>query len=736
MKRSNLFAVAAVSLLFSYLFFAEYLSPLRRVHITYDLDGYHYPLVDYAFQALKAGHFPEWDWTIYCGQSFVGNIQAALFYPPTWLLFAANIARAHVSYQSLEVFEVAHVWLAFLLCYVWLRERRLEELACLLGASVFAYSGYMLLQLQHQGLIGGYTWFPLGFLGIDQAAESKTWRPFWKLMAASALCFLAGYPPTWVVFAISMLTYAAFGRSPRIAILGVVASLAASFGLAMIQLLPTLEATSLKMPEQRYGTGIKSWAFYLSYFFPNFYNFGLKVDVHTNPGKEYLYLGAPAFIGVLCLIRRRSFRVVVPALASGLVCLIFLTNPYGLVWSVIQHSALLAQIVRDWHFLAGVHAALAGLAAYGLDDFLRRKTAPLRRGYAWAAMTLLVGWSVWSLIRWLPGGPGLSSGLPSIADPVIFLILFAGGIYLVRAEQERARILLIATLLLAVGVDYKVFGTSKRFNASPSSGQPFFAEHFFPLIDDATYAQIRAHRESRVLLDIGGPAPLHLRHYPGLRTPQGFDPLLTTQYHDLIAGDAHFQNSWEFGINPDKSDLLRLLSVRYFISTEYSPLFAAYRDNSAFSQIGTDTTIYKVFEYRDAQPSFGWDSEGHGTAEISRWMPELREFTVHSTGGRFTFHEQFWPGWRAFIDGKEVPLERWHGALQAVRVPAGDHRILFRFRSRTLRLGAWISLVSLVLLLTLLLPGTHLSFTSKWVTRGNRLAGLALSFCSLLTRTD
>jgi hypothetical protein len=717
-KRSSLFAVAAVSLVFNYLFFAEYLSPLRRVHIPYDLEGYHYPLVDYAFQALKAGHFPEWDWTIYCGQSFVGNIQATLFYPPTWLLFAANFVRAHVSYQSLQVFQLAHVWLAFLLCYVWLRGRRLEELACLLGASVFAYSGYMLLQLQHQGLIGGYTWFPLGFLGIDQAAESKTWRPFWKLMAASALCFLAGYPPTWVVFAISMLTYAAFARSPGIAIPGAVASLAASFGLAMIQLLPTLEATSLKMPELRYGIGIKSWAFYLSYLVPNFYNFGLKVDVHTNPGKEYLYLGAPAFLGVLCLIRRRSFRVVVPALASGLVCIIFLTNPYGLVWSVIQHSALLVQIVRDWYFLAGVHAALAGLAAYGLDDFLRRETGLVRHGYGWAAMALLTGWSLWSLIRWLPSGPGFSYGLPSIADPVIFLILFAGGVYLVRAEQGSARLLLIATLLLAVGVDYKVFGTSKRFNASEDSGPRFHAPNFFPQIDDTAYAQIRAHRESRILFDFGGPLPLSLRHYPGLRTPQGFDPLFATQYYDLIAGDAHFQNSWEFDINPDKSDLLRLLSVRYFISTEYSPHLAVYRDNSAFGRIATDTTFYRVFEYRDAQPSFGWDSEGDSTAKISRWMPELREFIVHSTtGGRFTFHEQLWPGWQAFIDGKDVPLERWHGAFQAVRVPAGDHRILFRFRSPGMRLGAWISLVSLVSLLALLLPGIKLSFTTKWVTR-------------------
>ena len=213
-----------------------------------------------------------------------------------------------MSWQSLQAFEFAHVWLAFLLCYAWLRGKRLEPLACLFGAGVFAYSGYMLLQLQHEGLIGAYTWFPLGFWGIDQAVESKGWRPFWKLSVASALCFLAGYPPTWVVFAVSMLAYSLFSKSSVKATIGTIVSLAASFALSMIQLLPTLEATSLKSPELRYGVGIRSWAYYLSYLVPNFYNFGLNADIHTNPGKDYLYLGAPAMFGLLCLVRFRKFR--------------------------------------------------------------------------------------------------------------------------------------------------------------------------------------------------------------------------------------------------------------------------------------------------------------------------------------------------------------------------------------------------------------------------------------------
>jgi hypothetical protein len=696
------YLIPALSFVFTYLFFIEYLSPFRKVHIPYDLQGYHYPLVDYAFQALKAGHFPEWDWTIYCGQSFVGNIQAALFYPPTWLLFAANIARSHVSYQSLQVFELAHVWLAFVLCYAWLRSRHLKPLACMFGAGIFAYSGYMLLQLQHEGLIGGYTWFPLGFWGIDQAVESKGWRPFWKLVAASALCFLAGYPPTWVVFAVSMLTYAVFSKSAVKATLGTVVSLAASFALSAVQLLPTLEATSLKLPELRYGLGIRSWAFYLSYLVPNFYNFGLNADIHANPGKEYLYLGAPALFGVLCLLRVRKFREVIPALAAGLACLVFLTNPYGLVLTVIKHSTLLGQIVRDWYFLAGLTAAVAVLAAHGLDDFLRRTVRPLPDSLAWLSVALLSGWSIWSLYRWLPRGPGFDHGVRSILDPAIFLFFFASGLYILRGAG-RAQGVLTIVLLLAVGIDYKVFGTSKRFNAAPGSGDTNYSTILFPQIDSDVYAQIRAHRDYRILNDIYGPFDLDFRLYPGLRTPQGSDPLFSSQYRQLLNGDAEYRGNWDFDIQPGKEDLLQALGVRYFISAEASPLYAQYRASPGFHQIGTNKVYYRVFEYRNARPSFGWESGIVGNVVTARWTPEIREFVVHSTaGGRFTLHEQFWPGWQVSIDGRSVRLERWGKAFQAVWVPPGDHRVQFRFRSRGLRWGALVSLASVFALLLLL----------------------------------
>ncbi len=702
-RNAHISVVAALSLVFTYLFFFEYLPPLRRVHIPFDLYSYHYPLADYAFQSIKDGRFPEWDWTIYCGQTFAGNPQAALFYPPTWLLFAANLARPHISYQSLQVFVLAHFWMAFLLCYVWLSGRQLQPLASVLGAGIYAFSGYPLLQLQHLGVVCGYAWFPLGFRGVDQATRSCEWRPLWKLVAASALCFLAGYPPTWFVFAVSMGTYALFSKSPWKTTAGAAGALVASLGVAMIQLLPSLEAVSLKDPELRYGTGIRAPAFFLSYLVPNFFNFGLNVDIHTNPGKEYLYLGAPAIFGVLGLTRRRRCRDIVPIVAIAMVSFVFVNNPFGWVWAMIRHSTLLVQICRDWYFLAGLTAAAAALAAHGLDDFLRSAYRPSPRWLTWLYLALAGAWSGWELLRWLGGGTGFAAGWRSILDPAIILAIFALGMHVLRGRNDRTRLYVTAAILVTVGIDYKVFGTSKRFNTESGPGQPMFPSGSFPSIDDRAYAEIRNHRENRILVDRRDPWSLDLRHYPGLRSPQGFDPFFTTQYRRLLGNGAQFQSHWEFQIDPDQEDLLRLLGVRFLVTSIHGAMYGRYLASPHFQLISSKSVYYQVFEYRDARPSFGWEPESTGTTEQIRWIPEVREFAVRSaTGGRFVLKEQFFPSWQAFVDGRRAPLKHWRTAFQSVSIPAGEHRVLFQFRSRGLRIGACVSLASLFLLVAAL----------------------------------
>jgi hypothetical protein len=451
MRTGTIVSLAAVA---TYLFWIEYLPPFTKMHVYSDMEGFHWPLLVSAFEAIRHGRFPLWDPSIYCGIPFAGNIQAALFYPPVWLLFAANISSRHVLFKTLEFWVFLHGWLAFCLCYVWLRGRNLSRLASVLGAMVFAFGGYMVSQNTHVGIVTGYCWTPLAWLGIDQAFRASSWQPMWKVVAASALCFLAGYPPSFGAFVIATLVYAA-ARSWRYGLATVVA-VAASLGIAAVQLLPAAEASTLKTFDPKYGPGIHDPVFYIHLAVPDWVGmrFG-DPNLHL-----YLYLGVPALFGAAWLLKRpdRSALAVLGA------CALFMTNPYDVISDLVSRSTLLVQVFPMLSFIEPATLVFGFVAANGIDAFLG-SAKPLRlasfrpRAFAFATAALLVIWSIYRLRVW----PHPVAGWRSVVETSVMLVLFAAGLLVVR----RGHVWMAALLCAAVWVDYKVGGTSRPFSAMP-----------------------------------------------------------------------------------------------------------------------------------------------------------------------------------------------------------------------------------------------------------------------------
>jgi hypothetical protein len=678
-KRLSTTTVALVSLAFTYLFFAEYLSPFRKVYVPFDLWGYHYPLVDFAFQSLRHFSFPAWDPSIYCGQPFAGNVQAALFYPPAWLLYLLSAARDHLPYRALEAFVFAHIWLSFLLFFCWLRNKRLSDLACVLGAGIFAFSGYAMLQIQHLGLLCGYAWLPLGLWGIDDLTEDRNRPGFLKIVIASAASFLAGYPPTWLVLVIFWGVYALFSRT----LIRTGAAILTSLILCAVQLLPAIEASSLMVKENRYGENIRDLAFYVSYLIPNLYDFGIDVPAATNFGREYLYLGAPALFGIAVFARYRPWRQATPLLASGAVCLIVLINPFHAVSSAVGGVQLLAQVCGAWYFLAAITATVAGVAALGIDRFLTHRTNHLSNVWPIVGTISAAFWAICEFHAW--SSSGFRAGWWSALDALATLIVFLICMFAVRKHASMA-----VVLLLCVAIDYKSFGTSKRFNGRKGPLPHEYARDGFFAMDPQAFQALSAHPEYRILLDFSAPSPDELRHH-GLASPQGFDPLVAERYLDFVKIlGAHSETNREFSFDGDNQPALDTLAVRYVITTQNGPLYSHLQRNPAFKLLGREGYYFRVYEYQKFSPP---------SAKLLFRTPEIRRFQVsfpESTD--FVLKEQFFPGWTAYIDGRAISIQLQDGVFQSVHLPPGDHSLDFRYHPRSLRIGAWISTISALLL--------------------------------------
>jgi hypothetical protein len=70
--------------------------------------------------------------------------------------------------------------------------------------------------------------------------------------------------------------------------------------------------------------------------------------------------------------------------------------------------------------------------------------------------------------------------------------------------------------------------------------------------------------------------------------------------------------------------------------------------------------------------------------------------TEAQSDGVLVLSDNYYPGWRAFIDGNPVEVLKANCTMRAVRVPAGRHMVSFEFAPATFRLSVYVTAAALV----------------------------------------
>ena len=92
-------------------------------------------------------------------------------------------------------------------------------------------------------------------------------------------------------------------------------------------------------------------------------------------------------------------------------------------------------------------------------------------------------------------------------------------------------------------------------------------------------------------------------------------------------------------------------------------------------------------------------------------LNQLSYTTQNSRDGFGVFSEIYYPdGWKATIDGKEVPILRVNYLLRGLEIPAGQHKIQFTFHPEIFFKGQTLSGISSSVLILLILAGLGLAF--------------------------
>ncbi len=96
----------------------------------------------------------------------------------------------------------------------------------------------------------------------------------------------------------------------------------------------------------------------------------------------------------------------------------------------------------------------------------------------------------------------------------------------------------------------------------------------------------------------------------------------------------------------------------------------------------------------------GWvpstDTTAAGMVEIAKYEPNVIELRAQmARKGVLVLSENWYPWFRAWVDGKEQKVYRADYTLRAVVIEPGTHKVEFRFKSPYVKAGVWITFISL-----------------------------------------
>lgn len=99
-----------------------------------------------------------------------------------------------------------------------------------------------------------------------------------------------------------------------------------------------------------------------------------------------------------------------------------------------------------------------------------------------------------------------------------------------------------------------------------------------------------------------------------------------------------------------------------------------------------------------------------GTGHLVSYHSNRIVLTSETDGDGFLYlSDTYYPGWRAYVDGKETKIYRANLAFRAIEVPAGRHTVVFRYVPVAFYLGLCLTLIGIALCVWLLFRDRRIS---------------------------
>lgn len=678
-----------------------------------------YPWKRFTIDSLRSGHLPHWNPYNFAGNPHVGNFQAAVFSPFNLLYFLIPFIDA----WSINV--LLQPLFAGLFTYLFLKSLKKSHTAASIGSIVFMFSGFIVVWMGYGTLSIAIAYLPLVLYGTEKGFSEKKIRFFSLITAGIFLSFFSGHIQTslyLIIFTILYFIFKFFSERDRKYILYPLGFFFFGIIISLVQLYPTILLFLQSARSKSLFTGGGIPFYYLTTI--------IAPDFYGNPVTRNDWLGNYAewagFVGIIPLtlafigiwLKFKDRYVAFFSMSAFIALILAIDTPVHdlLVFTRIPilATSIPSRIISLFSF------SIAVLSACGWDELqniisnrtLRKSAAPFLSVF----LIMFIIWIVLLTNKFLPPDKEALSVKNFILPTILFMSTLA-TVWVSKLLPYKFQKLLTVFVVALLCFD------SLRFAIK---WMPFDDRKLvYPdvLVIDEIKKQIGY---GRVFGNIGA----EVTAYYGISSIEGYDPLYIERYGEFLrfASTGRFSQAERSIARLDrKSPLtdkaLDLLGVNIIYNPiadthtswaypvwennkrhtllYYDDKFQLFRNNEALSrarlyydyEVITEKEkilsriFQKEFDIRkkiileeNLSTEIPKTLNPRGSVLIKKYSSDSIDLDIFSSQEALLFlSDNYYPSWKAYINGKETRVYRANYTFRAILIPKGDSRVRFSY---------------------------------------------------------
>ena len=637
----------------------------------YDIIDQAYPWRYFIGECLQEGMLPLWNPYQLLGSPIHADPQSSAWYPVTWFfgyLFGYNIYLISIDF-------FLHIWLAGLGMFYLARQLKLRPETALLMGMAYMLSGFFVGNAQHFMWIISGTWIPFIIGAFIALKEKPSVTGAIKLGLAFFMIMTGGYPAfvfllLYLLLAVFILYLVDESRKKNLrAFLNYSAYLAAAAVFTLLAGMVVLTSVYHLPEAMTRGSGTTLRQALFGAFTPqSFISFILpfasirEMDFYgTDLSMTNAYFGLVVLIFFIAGLMIRRSKIVNLFLVWGIFCLAAAVGNALPFREFLYHYVPFMNLFRfPALFRVFVILSFVIVGGFAFNEWRNGKTGLNKKLMVSTGILLaaILSFVVYSLTRgnlemgyFIKNQLFIFSEKSTVAQHILFqgiiqavLLVFLIIIFWKKKELALISVLLITVLDLVfssrLNGPYTVY--DHRFNSVEIYNHAKAFPDGFPLPDNRPVADIR---------DTKGKA-----------------------FHVLWRNMNIFYKeiSWE-GYNP--------LHLKGFeeIADQHPELFETILQNPV------------VYFTNEGSPTNQED-----TVIIKKFSPQSIELhSISENEGIVNYLQNNYYGWKATVDGNPVEIQTANFSFLSVRVPAGEHEVIFKYDPKGVKVGFWISFAAL-----------------------------------------